>query len=93
MDFNDLYSEYCAKLNSLGLNPTDHLLLANVDKQEIAYFCQWEKIKYYSMSSSKQPPSCMENSLGTPWGFMWYAKKSAMGKKKGWFLKDEDQSV
>ena len=83
MDFNDLYSEYCAKLNSLGLNPSDHLLLGNIDKQEIAYFCQGKKVKYYSMSSSKQPPSCMENSLGTPWGLHVVCEKIGDGQKKG----------
>jgi hypothetical protein len=83
MDFNDLYSEYFAKLNSLGLSPSDHLLLGNIDKQEIAHYHKAKIVKCYSMSSSKQPPSCMENSLGTPWGLHTVCEKIGGGQKKG----------
>ena len=62
------------------MNPSDHLLLGNIDKQEIAHFHQGKRIKSYSMSSSKQPPSCMENSLGTPWGLHVVCEKMGGGK-------------
>ncbi|MBT5715810.1 MAG: L,D-transpeptidase [Opitutae bacterium] len=35
------------------------------------------------MSSSKQPPSCMENSLGTPWGLHVICEKIGEGQNKG----------
>ena len=65
------------------MNPSDHLLLGNLDKQEIAHFHQAKIVKCYSMSSSKQPPSCMENSLGTPWGLHVVCEKIGAGQKKG----------
>lgn len=65
------------------MSPSDHLLLGNIDKQEIAHFHQGKSVKCYSMSSSKQPPSCMENSLGTPWGLHVVCEKIGCGQKKG----------
>ena len=35
------------------------------------------------MSSSKQPPSCIENSLGTPWGLHKVIEKIGNNEKKG----------
>ena len=35
------------------------------------------------MSSSKQPPSCIENSLGTPWGLHKVIEKIGNDEKKG----------
>jgi hypothetical protein len=82
MDFNDLYSEYFSKLNSLGLKGSERCLLADIDKQEIAHFHQGKSEKVYPMSSSRQPPSCKENSLGTPWGLHVVCQKIGDDQKK-----------
>ena len=68
MVFNNLYTDYEEKLKFLGIKASEHLLLANIDKQQIEHIYQGESLKLYEMSSSKQPPSCIEDSLGTPWG-------------------------
>ena len=65
------------------MSPSDNLLLGNIDKQEIAHYHKAKIVKCYSMSSSKQPPSCMENSLGTPWGLHVVCEKIGDGQKKG----------
>ena len=68
MVFNNLYTDYEEKLKFLGIKASEHLLLANIDKQQIEHIYQGKSLKLYEMSSSKQPPSCIEDSLGTPWG-------------------------
>ena len=67
MVFNDLYSVYEKKLSFLGCQASEHLLLADIDQQQLEHLFQGRSLKVYKMSSSKQPPSCVENSLGTPW--------------------------
>ncbi len=44
---------------------------------------QGKSVKKYSISSSKQPPSCIENSLGTPWGLHNVCEKIGKGEKSG----------
>ena len=83
MDFNNLYSEYEEKINSLGLNASEHLLLASIDRQHIHHLQMGKLVKGYKMSSSKRPPSCIENSLGTPWGLHNICEKIGEGCEIG----------
>ena len=83
MDFSYLYSDYLETLNSLQLQESEHLLLANIDQQKMALFNQGKSLKTYVMSSSKQPPSCTENSLGTPWGLHRICEKIGQGQREG----------
>ncbi|MDG0965647.1 MAG: L,D-transpeptidase [Opitutales bacterium] len=83
MVFNDLYSEYEEKLSYLCYQASEHLLLANIDQQQIEHIFQGRSLKVYKMSSSKQPPSCVENSLGTPWGLHRVCQKIGEGQASG----------
>ena len=83
MDFNYLYSDYLETLTSLQLQESEHLLLANIDQQKMALYNQGKSVKTYVMSSSKQPPSCTENSLGTPWGLHRICEKIGQGEREG----------
>jgi hypothetical protein len=83
MIFNDLYSDYAKKLNFLGIKASEHLLLANIDKQQIEHTHLGRSLKVYEMSSSRQPPSCVENSLGTPWGLLEICEKIGEGQPSG----------
>jgi len=50
------------------MKPTDHALYVSIGEQKL-YFVQAGKvIKSYPVSTSRKPPSCVENSLGTPTG-------------------------
>lgn len=53
---------------SLGLKETKHVILASIKKQRLYVAQNGKSLKKYSMSTSKLPPSCQEDSLGTPWG-------------------------
>jgi len=83
MDFNNIFSVYREKLDSLGLNASEHLLLACVVSQEILHLHNGKSVKSYAMSSSKLCPSCKEGSLGTPWGLHEVCEKIGEGKKTG----------
>ena len=43
-------------------------LVASISEQKLCLFLDGKRLKVYDMSSSKKPPSCLEDSLGTPWG-------------------------
>jgi len=83
MDFNNLFSVYREKVTSLGLNASEHLLLACVASQEILHLHHGKSVKTYPMSSSKLAPSCNEGSLGTPWGLHEVCEKIGKGSKPG----------
>ena len=67
----------------MGLETTDHVLLASVKLQTIGYFHNGTSVKAYRMSSSKRPPSCKEGSLGTPWGLHEVCQKIGAGEPLG----------
>ena len=52
----------------MKLDQTNHVLVACIKSQIIRLFNNGRRVKDYKMSSSKNPPSCLEGSLGTPWG-------------------------
>ena len=48
--------------------PTDTLLAVSINSQVMYLYKEGRCVKTYVVSTSKLPPSCVENSLGTPWG-------------------------
>ena len=70
-------------IGSLGLNLADHVMIASVKHQTINHFQYGKRVKAYVMSSSKRPPSCVEGSLGTPWGLHEVCEKIGKGEALG----------
>ena len=62
---------------------TDHVLIANITTQRLAHFHKARTLKVYLMSSSKKQQSCIENSLGTPWGLHVVCEKIGTGQPQG----------
>lgn len=56
----------CCK--ALSISPTDSFLIVSVEDQEMAYLNHDEIVQIYPISTAKNPPSCFENSFGTPTG-------------------------
>ena len=81
MNLEGLYLSYLNTIKSLGLSEPKMILCASITSQKLYLMQKGEIIKEYSMSSSKKPPSCVENSLGTPWGFMRFARKSEIERR------------
>lgn len=67
----------------MGLNLADNLLIASVAHQRMNHFQYGKSDKAYVMSSSKNPPSCVEGSLGTPWGLHEVCEKIGDGEALG----------
>ena len=83
MNLEGLYFNYREVVNSLGLKETKHIILASIKNQRLNVLEDGRSLKEYVMSSSKRPPSCKENSLGTPWGLHEVAEKIGGCEKKG----------
>jgi len=49
MDFNNIFFVYREKIDSLGLNASEHLLLASVASQEILHLHNGKRLKNYVM--------------------------------------------
>jgi hypothetical protein len=63
-----LFDDYSKAAAACGAKRTHHVLLAPLG-EKILYHCSGRTmLRKYPFSYSKQPPSCRENSLGTPWG-------------------------
>jgi|TARA_E500000178_G_scaffold106800_2_gene106531 hypothetical protein len=69
---NERLNQYC---RSVSITPTDRRLIVSLEAQQMALFADGCSIRIYSVSTSKNPPSCIENSFGTPVGLHALADK------------------
>lgn len=74
------YRETCARL---GLQETPLLALVTIKTQRLHLVNNGEVFAKYPVSTSKTPPSCVENSLGTPTGLHEIADKIGDGEPTG----------
>lgn len=87
MNFKCLYEDYEKVRSALGAKRTTNLLLASIKEQIIIRFLNGKSVKHYQMSSSKRPPSCKENSFGTPVGLHELSEKIGDGEPSGMVFK------
>ncbi|OUU12090.1 MAG: L,D-transpeptidase [Verrucomicrobia bacterium TMED40] len=87
MNFDCLYGDYCERVSTLGVKRTENALVASIKDQLIVRFHNGKSVKDYPMSSSKRPPSCKENSLGTPNGLHVVCEKIGEGEPLGMVFK------
>lgn len=64
--------EYC---DTLKIKPTKDVYYITISEQKLQHFHQHQLKKEYPVSTSIAPPSCLENSLGTPLGLHCVAEK------------------
>jgi len=83
MNLEVIYREYVKAAKALGLHETNTVMIASIKWQVIALYNNGKSDKVYKMSSSKNPPSCIENSLGTPWGLHEVCEKIGEGQPGG----------
>ena len=89
MEDKDLYNRLLESVEALSLEPTEKVLVASIADQRICLFVHGKSYKDYRMSSSKRPPSCLEDSLGTPWGLHEVCEKTAIEE---WSLEDSEEN-
>ena len=50
------------------MRPTQHLIYVSIKSQKLFLFCENNFVKEFIVSTSRKPPSCQKDSLGTPDG-------------------------
>ena len=75
------------RCKALSIIYTSRLLIVSVQHQELALIHN-DKLQYtFSISTSKNSPSCVENSFGTPLGLHALADKIGNGEPNGMVFK------
>lgn len=72
---SDLLQPITHKLRSLEIKQTARLLLVSIEQQTLDLHVDGQFVRKYDVSTSKNPPSCLENSFGTPGGLHRIAEK------------------
>ena len=76
--------QHCAHLD---LQPTPKLITVSIQTQSLSFHAGEKREKCYPVSSSKNPPSCLQDSFGTPLGLHCIAEKIGQDIPQGGVLK------
>ena len=63
-----IYNKIVNKCNELNVELSQHLLFVSIIEEKLYHFENGSLKKIYDVSTSRNPPSCIENSNGTPVG-------------------------
>lgn len=72
-----------AKCNDLNIAPSQHLLFVSIKEQKMFVFDGGKLWREFRVSTSRKPPSCLENSNGTPTGLHKIDGKIGAGEPLG----------
>lgn len=84
---DDLSKKIINVCNELKVCPTQHLIYVSIALQKLFLYKGGVLEKIYQVSTSRNPPSCIENSLGTPTGLHKIDGKIGAGEKLGTVFK------
>lgn len=74
-------------LSRLGIKPADRLLVVRIGTQTMQLFLRGKPVRSHVISTSKRPPSCAKDSLGTPLGLHEIAERIGAGQPPGMVFK------
>lgn len=74
-------------LSRLGIKPADRLLVVRIGTQTMQFFRHGKPVRSYVISTSRRPPSCVKDSLGTPLGLHAIAERIGAGQPPGMVFK------
>ena len=83
MDEKEIFrrvSEACARRSRPR---AEHCLCVQIGEQKLYHFQDGRLVRTYTISTSLRPPSCIENSFGTPTGLHEVAEKIGAGAPEG----------
>jgi hypothetical protein len=72
---------------ALSITPTDRVLLVSIEKQAMAVLEKGKIFAVFAISTSKNPPSCLADSYGTPSGLHAITDKIGAGAPEGTVFK------
>jgi len=84
---SDLLQPITHKLRTLEIKQTARVLLVSIEVQTLQLFENGILIRRFPVSTSLNPPSCEENSYGTPTGLHRIAEKLCADSRLGAVLK------
>ncbi len=76
-----------ARASALGVPPAPDLLLVSVADQRLHHFRDGKLLRTYVVSTSAKPPSCVEDSHGTPSGLHFVCERIGDGVPLGGVFK------
>lgn len=74
------YTDTCERLN---IKPTARHAIVSIAKQTLAFVNELGETRVFTVSTSKNPPSCQQDSGGTPSGLHRIAQKIGDGAQLG----------
>jgi hypothetical protein len=80
----DRANKACARL---GIKPGERILAVRISTATLQFHRSGALVKSYGISTSKQPPSNVRNSLGTPRGLHEIAERIGAGQPPGMVFK------
>lgn len=72
---SSLQNQFLQECERLTLSPSPNHLIVHIPSQKLHHYSNNSLIKTYPISTSENPPSCQQNSFGTPWGMHKIAEK------------------
>jgi len=83
IDVYKIFARVTAECSSRSRQTTEHCLCVQIGEQKLYHFHHGRLVREYLVSTSRNAPSCIENSLGTPTGLHVIADKIGAGAPPG----------
>ncbi|MBC2593700.1 L,D-transpeptidase [Ruficoccus amylovorans] len=77
------YSSILARCARLSIEPTQHAIHVSLGEKKLRHFLNGALVRTYDTAFGINPPSCVENSLGTPTGLHFIDEKIGDGAPEG----------
>jgi hypothetical protein len=77
------YKRLIQRCTALAIKPTNEALTVSIGRQEMTFWIAGNKSSVFAVSTSRNPPSCVADSLGTPTGLHLIADKIGDGEPLG----------
>ncbi len=78
---------YQKTISKLGIEPSAMRLLVSIPDQRMYLYEGSRRVKTYVVSTSRNPPCCKKDSLGTPWGLHKISEVIGVGVEAGMVFK------
>lgn len=79
--------EFARACEASGTEPTEHVLRVRISQQKLEHWHLGSIEESYVISTGRNPPSCRENSFGTPLGLHSVCEKFGHGQPAGMVFK------
>jgi hypothetical protein len=86
-DVEEIFRRAAEACATRGRQTTKHCLSVQIREQKLYHFQNGACVREYMVSTSREAPSCVENSLGTPTGLHLVADKIGAGAPAGMVFK------